>query len=114
MHTFGRLLGFLRPYKRGVVVSLVLAALAMVCTVAIPWLTGRAVDQISDGDRDGLRMLALAVVGVALLRLVLSVFRRLVAGRVSLAIEYDLRTLLYAHLQKLEHRVLRRPSRPAS
>ena len=28
--------------------------------------------------------------------------RRLVAGRVSLAIEYDLRTLLYAHLQKLE------------
>ena len=102
MHTFGRLLGFLRPYKRGVVVSLVLAALAMVCTVAIPWLTGRAVDQISDGDRDGLRMLALAVVGVALLRLVLSVFRRLVAGRVSLAIEYDLRTLLYAHLQKLE------------
>ena len=102
MHTFGRLLGFLRPYKRGVVVSLVLAALAMVCTVAIPWLTGRAVDQISDGDRDGLRTLALAVVGVALLRLGLSVFRRLVAGRVSLAIEYDLRTLLYAHLQKLE------------
>ena len=102
MHTFGRLLGFLRPYKRGVVWSLVLAALAMVCTVAIPWLTGRAVDQISDGDRDGLRTLALAVVGVALLRLVLSVFRRLVAGRVSLAIEYDLRTLLYAHLQKLE------------
>ena len=40
MHTFGRLLGFLRPYKRGVVWSLVLAALAMVCTVAIPWLTG--------------------------------------------------------------------------
>ena len=31
----------------GVVWSLVLAALAMVCTVAIPWLTGRAVDQIS-------------------------------------------------------------------
>src|SRR5918997_2305276 len=102
MHTFGRLLGFLRPYKRGVVWSLVLAALAMVCTVAIPWLTGRAVDRISGGDRDGLRMLALAVIGVALLRLALSVARRLVAGRVSLAIEYDLRTLLYSHLQKLE------------
>jgi ABC-type multidrug transport system fused ATPase/permease subunit len=100
--TFRRLLAFLRPYRPGVVWSLVLAALAMVCTVAIPWLTGRAVDQISHGDRDGLRTLALAVVGVALLRLGLSVARRLVAGRVSLAIEYDLRTLLYAHLQKLE------------
>jgi len=102
VHTFGRLLGFLRPYKPGVFWSLLLAALAMVCTVAIPWLTGRAVDQISDHDKAGLRMLALAVVGIAIVRLILSVMRRLVAGRVSLAIEYDLRTLLYAHLQKLE------------
>jgi ATP-binding cassette subfamily B protein len=102
VHTFGRLLGFLRPYKRGVVWSLVLAALAMVCTVAIPWLTGRAVDRISASDRDGLRTLAIAVIAVALVRLGLSVLRRLVAGQVSLAIEYDLRNLLYAHLQKLE------------
>ena len=102
MHTFGRLLAFLRPYKRGVFWSLLLAALAMVCTVAIPWLTGRAVDQISQHDKSGLRMLALAVAGVAIARLGLSVLRRLVAGRVSLAIEYDLRTLLYGHLQKLE------------
>lgn len=79
-----------------------LAAAATGCTVAIPWLTGRAVDQISAQDRDGLRNLAIAVVLVALVRLALSVARRLVAGRVSLAIEYDLRTLLYGHLQKLE------------
>jgi ATP-binding cassette subfamily B protein len=100
--TFGRLLGFLRPYKSGVFWSLLLAALALTCTVAIPWLTGRAVDQISDHDKSGLRMIALAIIGVSIARLVLSVFRRLVAGRVSLAIEYDLRTMLYSHLQKLE------------
>jgi ABC-type multidrug transport system fused ATPase/permease subunit len=100
--TFGRLLGFLRPYKRGVVWSLVLAALAMGCTVAIPWLTGRAVDRISSHDEGGLRMLALGVVGFAAARLVLSVLRRLVAGQVSLAIEYDLRNMIYAHLQRLE------------
>jgi ABC-type multidrug transport system fused ATPase/permease subunit len=102
LHTFVRLLGFLRPYKRGVVWSLALAALAMACTVAIPWLTGRAVDRISAADRDGLRDLAIGVLVVAVARLGLSVARRLVAGKVSLAIEYDLRTLLYAHLQKLE------------
>jgi ABC-type multidrug transport system fused ATPase/permease subunit len=100
--TFGRLLGFLRPYKRGVVWSLVLAALAMGCTVAIPWLTGRAVDRISAHDKDGVRLLALGVVGFAIVRLALSVSRRLVAGKVSLAIEYDLRNLIYAHLQRLE------------
>jgi ATP-binding cassette subfamily B protein len=85
-----------------VVVSLVLAALAMVCTVAIPWLTGKAVNRITAHDHHGLRVLAAAVLGVALARLVFSVQRRLVAGRVSLAIEFDLRNLLYAHLQRLE------------
>ena len=42
--TFRRLLGFLRPYRAGAIWSLVLAALAMVGTVAIPWLTGQAID----------------------------------------------------------------------
>jgi ABC-type multidrug transport system fused ATPase/permease subunit len=100
--TFRRLLGFLRPYRVAVVASLVLAALAMGATVAIPWLTGQAVDRIQQDDRGGLRTLAAAVVGAALLRLALSVVRRLVAGRVSLGVEFDLRNLLYAHLQRLE------------
>src|SRR4051794_23372490 len=102
VRTFARLLGFLRPYRRGVIASLVLAALAMVCTVAIPWLTGQAVNKITAHDHAGLRELALGVVGVAILRLAFSVQRRLVAGRVSLAVEYDLRNLMYAHLQRLE------------
>jgi ATP-binding cassette subfamily B protein len=102
VHTFLRLLGFLRPYTRGAVVSLVLAGLAMAATVAIPWLTGRAIDEIDRGDRDGLTTLVAVIAGVALLRVVLSVARRLVAGRVSLGVEVDLRNLVYAHLQSLE------------
>jgi ABC-type multidrug transport system fused ATPase/permease subunit len=102
VHLFLRLLGFLKPYKRGAVVSLVLAALAMVATVAIPWLTGRAIDQITQHDRSGLTALAAAIFAVVVLRLGLSVARRLIAGRVSLGVEYDLRNLVYAHLQTLE------------
>jgi ATP-binding cassette subfamily B protein len=102
VRTFWRLLGFLRPYRGGVAWSVVLAALAMGGTVAIPWLTGRAVDAIRGHDRSALLLYA-ALVGVAaLVRLVLTVARRLVAGRVSLAVEVDLRERLYAHLQKLE------------
>jgi ABC-type multidrug transport system fused ATPase/permease subunit len=100
--TFRRLLGFLKPYRAGVVWSLLLAALAMVATVAIPWLTGRAIDRLDAGDEDDLRRYALLIGLVALVRLALSVARRLVAGRVSLAIEFDLRNLLYRHLQSLE------------
>src|ERR687886_1261261 len=73
----------------------------MGAAVAIPWLTGRAVDAIGKHDRHRLAVLAAAVVGAALARLVLSVGRRLVAGRVSLGVEVDLRNLVYAHLQRL-------------
>ncbi|ADB51341.1 ABC transporter ATP-binding protein [Conexibacter woesei] len=102
MSTFRRLLGFLRPYRTGVVFSFALAAAAMAATVAIPWLTGRAIDATRRGDRNDLWMLAIVVAVAGLLRLALSVGRRLVAGRVSLGVEVDLRQRLYAHLQSLE------------
>src|SRR3954451_21880624 len=102
MVTFKRLLGFLRPCPRGVVLSAVLAGLAMVMTVAIPALTGRAIDQIRANDSSGLDRIALfiAIAGVA--RMGLTVARRLVAGRVSLGVEQDLRQLMYSHLLSLE------------
>jgi ABC-type multidrug transport system fused ATPase/permease subunit len=102
VRTFLRLLGFLRPYRGAAIWSVVLAGIAMVGTVAIPWLIGRAIDQIDAGDRDALNLLCLAVVGAGLLRLSFSVARRIISGRVSLAVEYDLRNRLYGHLQSLE------------
>jgi ABC-type multidrug transport system fused ATPase/permease subunit len=102
MRTFRRLLGFLRPYRRGLAFSLVLAWLAMGMTVLIPLLVGNSVDAIKDGHRDDILPLALALLGAGLLRLALTVGRRLIAGRVSLAVEYDLRQLFYEHLQRLE------------
>src|SRR3954452_13476305 len=102
MATFGRLLGFLRPYRTGVVWSGLLAVVALTMTAAIPWLTGRAIDQMRDGDRDGLTTLAFAVLAAGVLRMGLTVARRLIAGRVSLGVELDLRTRMYGHLQALE------------
>ena len=102
MSIFRRLLGFLKPYRAGAVWSLVLAALAMVSTVAIPWLTGRAIDGLEAGDKGDLRRFAALIALAAVLRVSFSVARRLVAGRVSLAIEFDLRNLIYRHLQSLE------------
>src|SRR5918994_253746 len=101
MRTFWRLLGFLRPYRRGVTVSFVLAAAAMGVSVLIPYLVGRTFDDIR-GDAADLELLALAVAGAGLLRLAFSISRRIVAGRVSLGVEYDLRNRMYHHLQSLE------------
>src|SRR3954447_8661132 len=102
MRTYRRLLGFLRPYRRQLWGSLVFAWAAMGMTVLIPWLIGRAVNAIQDHDQPDLLPLAMAIVGAAILRLGLTVVRRVVAGKVSLAVEFDLRQLFYAHLQRLE------------
>ena len=102
MSTFRRLLGFLRPHRRALWGSLVFAWAAMGMTVLIPWLVGQAVDAIQRGDRPDLLPLALAILAAGVLRLGLTVVRRLVAGRVSLAVEYTLRQRIYAHLQTLE------------
>jgi ABC-type multidrug transport system fused ATPase/permease subunit len=102
MRTYRRLMGFLRPYRRQLWGSLAFAWAAMGMTVLIPWLIGRAVNAIQDGDKPDLLPLALAIVGAGILRLGLTVVRRVVAGRVSLAVEFDLRQLFYAHLQRLE------------
>jgi ABC-type multidrug transport system fused ATPase/permease subunit len=111
MTTFYRLLGFLRPYRRGLAVSWALASLAMVMTVALPALTGRAVQVINTGarhagtrtsNRHELTLIAGAIALVVLVRWGLTYWRRMVAGRVSLGVEYDLRELLYGHLQRLE------------
>jgi len=102
MATFGRLLGFLRPYRWGLIWSGLLAVVALTMTAAIPWLTGRAIDQMRAGDQSGLNALAFAVLGAGVLRMALTVARRLIAGRVSLGVELDLRTRMYAHFQSLE------------
>src|SRR5690348_484876 len=102
MSTFWRLLGFLRPYRKGVIWSFVLAFGALGATVLIPALTGIAINAINHHDRHKLVLLALAILAAGLGRLVLSVFRRLVAGEVSLGVEVDLRNLLYEQLQRLE------------
>jgi ABC-type multidrug transport system fused ATPase/permease subunit len=70
-------------------------------TVLIPFLVGRTVDRIRDGNAD-LWPLAGAILAAAVLRLGLSGARRLVAGRVSLGVEFDLRNRVYGHLQELE------------
>ena len=101
MRTFWRLLGFLRPYRGGVLVSFALAAAAMGSGVLIPYLVGRTIDEIRGGSVD-LWLLAGAVAAAGLLRLAFSVSRRLVAGQVSLGVEYDLRNRMYEHLHSLE------------
>jgi ATP-binding cassette subfamily B protein len=74
----------------------------MGATVLIPYLTGQAINSIRYGHRHDLIVWAVAIIVAGLARLALSAARRLVAGRVSLAVEVDLREGIYNALQALE------------
>src|SRR5437763_15726255 len=100
MRTLRRLLAFLRPYRTGVAWSFALAFGTVATTVLLPYLTGRAIDAVRGHDKHALTTWAI-VIGVAGAgRLALSVARRLVAGRVSLGVELDLRNRLYGQFQR--------------
>ena len=115
MATFRRLLGFLRPYRRTVIGSLLFAWAAMGMTVLIPWLVG----QHGERDRAPTTRRAILPAGAGDRRRRRSCgsgspfVRRLIAGKVSVAVEYDLRERIYAHLQRSSS-ASSTPSRPGS
>src|SRR3954454_12534793 len=101
--TVRRLFGFLRPYRGQVIVSTLLAIGSQVAVLTMPFLTGRAIDATQPGhrDRSALMLNAGLIVAAGALQGVLMFWRRFLAGRLSLAVEYDLRNAMYRHLQRL-------------
>src|SRR5665811_2294100 len=82
--------------------SIVLASVTTALGLAVPWLTKLMVDRALVGQRPDLILpLAGAVAGIGLLKFVAGLARRLVSGRMSLAVEYDLRNRIFSHLQSM-------------
>ena len=105
LRTFARLLGFLRPYRLSLVASIVLAVGSQASGMAIPWLTGLVIDEaIPDEDTGHLVLLVALVAGLGLVKALLMVGRRFIAGRQSLGVEFDIRGALYGHLLRLSYR----------
>jgi ATP-binding cassette, subfamily B, bacterial len=100
--TFARLLGFLRPYKVGVAVSIVLAVGSQAAAIALIWITKHVIDDaIAPRDSHKLWFFVWAIVAVGLARALLMAGRRLLSGKQALAVEMDMRQGLYAHLVRL-------------
>ena len=101
-HTFARLLGFLRPYKVSLVVSIVLAVASQGAQIALIWVTKHVIDSaIRPQDVHKLWLFVAAIVALGVARAVLMAARRLISGRQALAVEFDLRNAVYAKLLRL-------------
>ncbi len=100
--TFVRLLGFLRPYKVSLIVSVVLAAGSQGVQIVLVRASGWVIDRaIRPHDRHELWLLVSLILGLGLVKAVLMVGRRFISGRQALGVEFDMRNALYAKLVRL-------------
>jgi ABC-type multidrug transport system fused ATPase/permease subunit len=100
--TFVRLLGFLKPYKWSLIVSIVLAVGSQAGAMGIAYLTGTGLEKaITASSRHDLYAIAALVLAVGAARAIFMSGRRLISGRQALGVEFDMRNVLYAKLLRL-------------
>jgi ATP-binding cassette subfamily B protein len=100
--TFKRLLGFLKPYKWSLLVSILLAVGSQAAAIGIAYLTGTGLDKaLTAPTARQLYTVAALVLLVGAGRALFMSGRRLISGRQALGVEYDMRNALYAKLLRL-------------
>jgi ATP-binding cassette subfamily B protein len=119
MHVLIRLLSFLRPYKRRVILAWLCVCGASLFVLVSPQLVAWAIDTglkvriegvdgatktgVALGSTHTLVIAALAIVGAAAARGVFAYGQTYLAEWVSQRVAYDLRNAIYDHLQRLSY-----------
>lgn len=98
------LLPYLRPYRAGIALGLVLVVVANAFGILTPWLVGAAVDALEwpDITTRVVLLYAAAVVGVALLSGAARYGMRELLNGISRRVETDLRNRFFEHLLRLD------------
>jgi ATP-binding cassette subfamily B multidrug efflux pump len=97
-----RLLGFLRPYWRRMLVAFMLMLLASTLSLVAPYLTKVAIDQhIAEGNVDGLVQVALFMVGAFVGLYLTTAGQQYLLSWVGQRVLFALRAQLFRHLQAL-------------
>nr|WP_246198472.1 ABC transporter ATP-binding protein [Actinomadura syzygii] len=99
--TVKRIAGYARPYVRELVLFLALNSVAALIVVANPLLLKGIIDRgIVPGRQDVVVWLAVAVAGLALVEAVLGLGQRWYSARIGEGLIYDLRSQVFAHVQR--------------
>jgi len=99
--TLRRILAFARPHRALISVFLVLTVIDAATVVVTPLLVKKVVDDgILGGDGALVTQLALAMAGFAVLSAVLTVLNGWFSSRIGEGLIFDLRTSVFAHVQR--------------
>jgi ATP-binding cassette subfamily B multidrug efflux pump len=98
-----RLLGYLRPYRREVVVALAALMGGSALALAQPYLMKVAIDRyIARHDLSGLNLIALLFLAVLVGAFVFEYLQTYILQYVGQRIMYDMRMQIYGHLQRVD------------
>ncbi len=98
-----RLLAYLGPYKLTVVFSLLLVIAASALKLVGPYLTKVAIDDyITQGNVEGLDLVALLYVLALVLQFAISFFQVYLMNKAGQRVMFDMRRGIFAHLQRLQ------------
>jgi ATP-binding cassette subfamily B protein len=99
--TLKRIASFATPYKWWIVVFLITVLLDAVLTVSTPLILRRLIDQGIVPKKQGVVVILAIIVGVlAILDAAVSTFGRWFSVRIGEGLIYDLRTQVFAHVQR--------------
>jgi ATP-binding cassette subfamily B protein len=100
--TFDRVLGFARPFRREIVVFLLITVASAVIGVATPLLAGSVVREISDGGTvSAVVRLALVIAGLAVVDTALGLVGRWFSSRIGEGLIFTMRTRVFEHVQRM-------------
>ena len=102
LKTWGKLLPFLKPYSKSMVVILALMLTSAACDIAYPLLTGYAVDAfVTPGISQGVTRFAVLYFAVVLAQMISTMIFARAALKVEMYLGRDLKKKLFIHLQTL-------------
>src|SRR6202035_1773174 len=100
--TVRRIAGYARPYRRDLVLFLLLNAVGAAIVVAGPLMLQVIIDQgILKKNTSLVVWLAVAVGSLAILDAIQSLFQRWYSARIGEGLIYDLRTQVFDHVQRM-------------
>ncbi len=99
--TVRRIMSYARPYRRELVLFLIIVALDAGITVAVPLLLRGLIDNgILPRDKGVVLAIGAAVIGLALFDAMLSIGQRWYSARIGESLIFDLRTEVFRHVQR--------------
>ncbi len=102
MNVLSRLLADARPYRRQTILTYICLTAITILNLVVPWLIKQAIDVgLARREAGFLALVALAILGVSLLRALFGLGQRYYQEWLSQHIAYDLRNRVYDKLQRL-------------